>query len=147
QQAVDDLIVHGDRVEGVVTQTGIRFYARSVVLCTGTFLGGKIHVGLEQHSGGRAGDPPSIALAQRLRELPLRVDRLKTGTPPRIDARSVNFDGLQQQWGDTPIPVMSFIGSAAEHPEQTCCWVTHTNELTHDVIRGGLDRSPMYTGV
>jgi len=147
QQAVDDLIVHGDRVEGVVTQTGIRFYARSVVLCTGTFLGGKIHVGLEQHSGGRAGDPPSIALAQRLRELPLRVDRLKTGTPPRIDARSVNFDGLQQQWGDAPIPVMSFIGSAADHPQQTCCWVTHTNAATHEVIRGGLDRSPMYTGV
>jgi len=147
QQAVDDLIVHGDRVEGVVTQTGIRFYARSVVLCTGTFLGGKIHVGLEQHSGGRAGDPPSIALAQRLRELPLRVDRLKTGTPPRIDARSVNFDGLQQQWGDTPIPVMSFIGSAADHPQQTCCWVTHTNAATHEIIRGGLDRSPMYTGV
>ena len=147
QQAVDDLIVHGDRVEGVVTQTGIRFYARSVVLCTGTFLGGKIHVGLEQHSGGRAGDPPSIALAQRLRELPLRVDRLKTGTPPRVDARSVNFDGLQQQWGDTPIPVMSFIGSAADHPQQTCCWVTHTNAATHEVIRGGLDRSPMYTGV
>ncbi len=147
QQAVDDLIVHGDRVEGVVTQTGIRFFAKSVVLCTGTFLGGKIHIGLDNHSGGRAGDPPSIALAQRLRELPLRVDRLKTGTPPRIDARSVNFDGLQQQWGDTPIPVMSFIGSAAEHPEQTCCWVTHTNERTHDVIRGGLDRSPMYTGV
>ena len=147
QQAVDDLIVHGDRVEGVVTQTGIRFFAKSVVLCTGTFLSGKIHIGLDNHSGGRAGDPPSIALAQRLRELPLRVDRLKTGTPPRIDARSVNFDGLQQQWGDTPIPVMSFIGSAAEHPEQTCCWVTHTNERTHDVIRGGLDRSPMYTGV
>ena len=147
QQAVDDLIVHGDRVEGVVTQTGIRFYARSVVLCTGTFLGGKIHVGLEQHSGGRAGDPPSIALAQRLRELPLRVDRLKTGTPPRIDARSVNFDGLQQQWGDAPIPVMSFIGSAADHPQQTCCWVTHTNAATHEIIRGGLDRSPMYTGV
>ena len=147
QQAVDDLIVHGDRVEGVVTQTGIRFFAKSVVLCTGTFLGGKIHIGLDNHSGGRAGDPPSIALAQRLRELPLRVDRLKTGTPPRIDARSVNFDGLQEQWGDTPIPVMSFIGSAAEHPKQTCCWVTHTNERTHDVIRGGLDRSPMYTGV
>ena len=147
QQAVDDLIVHGDRVEGVVTQTGIRFYARSVVLCTGTFLGGKIHVGLEQHSGGRAGDPPSIALAQRLRELPLRVDRLKTGTPPRVDARSVNFDGLQQQWGDAPIPVMSFIGSATDHPQQTCCWVTHTNAATHEIIRGGLDRSPMYTGV
>ncbi len=147
QQAVDDLIVTGERVEGVVTQTGIRFFATSVVLCTGTFLGGKIHIGLDNHSGGRAGDPPSIALAQRLRELPLRVDRLKTGTPPRIDARSVNFDGLQQQWGDTPIPVMSFIGSANEHPQQTCCWVTHTNAQTHEIIRGGLDRSPMYTGV
>ena len=147
QQAVDDLIVHGDRVEGAVTNTGIRFFARSVVLCTGTFLGDKIHIGLENHAGGRAGDPPSIALAKRLRELPLRVDRLKTGTPPRIDARTVNFDGLDQQWGDTPIPVMSFIGSAAEHPQQTCCWVTHTNEKTHDIIRGGLDRSPMYTGV
>src|SRR5690606_8144512 len=133
QQAVDDLIVHGDRVEGAVTNTGIRFFARSVVLCTGTFLGGKIHIGLENHAGGRAGDPPSIALAKRLRELPLRVDRLKTGTPPRIDARTVNFDGLDQQWGDTPIPVMSFIGSAAEHPQQTCCWVTHTNEKTHDI--------------
>ncbi|HEY3699917.1 MAG TPA: tRNA uridine-5-carboxymethylaminomethyl(34) synthesis enzyme MnmG [Spongiibacteraceae bacterium] len=147
QQAVDDLIVRGERVEGVVTQTGIRFFATSVVLCTGTFLGGKIHVGLDNHAGGRAGDPPSIALAQRLRELPLRVDRLKTGTPPRIDARSVDFTDLQQQWGDTPIPVMSFIGSAAEHPQQTCCWVTHTNAQTHDIIRGGLDRSPMYTGV
>jgi tRNA uridine 5-carboxymethylaminomethyl modification enzyme len=147
QQAVDDLIVAGERVEGVVTQTGIRFFAASVVLCTGTFLGGKIHIGLDNHSGGRAGDPPSIALAQRLRELPLRVDRLKTGTPPRIDARSVNFEGLQQQWGDTPIPVMSFLGSAEEHPQQTCCWVTHTNAQTHDIIRGGLDRSPMYTGV
>ena len=147
QQAVDDLIVAGERVEGVVTQTGIRFFANSVVLCTGTFLGGKIHIGLDNHSGGRAGDPPSIALAQRLRELPLRVDRLKTGTPPRIDARSVNFEGLQQQWGDTPIPVMSFLGSADDHPQQTCCWVTHTNTQTHDIIRGGLDRSPMYTGV
>lgn len=147
QQAVDDLIVTGERVEGVVTQTGIRFFATSVVLCTGTFLGGKIHIGLDNHAGGRAGDPPSIALAQRLHELPLRVDRLKTGTPPRIDARSVNFEGLQQQWGDAPIPVMSFIGSAAEHPQQTCCWVTHTNAQTHDIIRGGLDRSPMYTGV
>ncbi len=147
QQAVDDLIVDGERVVGAVTQTGIRFRAESVVLCTGTFLGGKIHVGLDSHSGGRAGDPPSIALAHRLRELPLRVDRLKTGTPPRIDAKSVNFDGLEQQWGDTPIPVMSFIGSAADHPRQTCCWITHTNERTHAIIRAGLDRSPMYTGV
>ncbi|MDB6063530.1 MAG: gidA [Verrucomicrobiaceae bacterium] len=147
QQAVDDLIVEGERVLGAVTQTGIRFFAKTVVLCAGTFLGGKIHIGLDNHSGGRAGDPPSIALAQRLRELPLRVDRLKTGTPPRIDSRSVNFDGLQQQWGDTPVPVMSFLGSAAEHPEQTCCWMTHTNAQTHEIIRGGLDRSPMYTGV
>lgn len=147
QQAVDDLIVEGERVIGVVTQTGIRFFAKTVVLCAGTFLGGKIHIGLDNHSGGRAGDPPSLALAQRLRELPLRVDRLKTGTPPRIDARSVNFDGLQQQWGDTPIPVMSFVGSAADHPQQTCCWMTHTNAQTHDIIRAGLDRSPMYTGV
>jgi tRNA uridine 5-carboxymethylaminomethyl modification enzyme len=147
QQAVDDLIVEGNRVVGAVTQTGIRFRAEAVVLCTGTFLGGKIHIGLDHHSGGRAGDPPSIALAQRLRELPLRVDRLKTGTPPRIDAKSVNFDGLEQQWGDTPIPVMSFMGSAREHPRQTCCWITHTNERTHEIIRSGLDRSPMYTGV
>jgi tRNA uridine 5-carboxymethylaminomethyl modification enzyme len=147
QQAVDDLIVEGEHVIGVVSQTGIRFFAKTVVLCAGTFLGGKIHIGLDNHSGGRAGDPPSIALAQRLRELPLRVDRLKTGTPPRIDARSVNFEGLQQQWGDTPIPVMSFVGSAADHPQQACCWVTHTNAQTHDIIRGGLDRSPMYTGV
>jgi len=147
QQAVDDLIVEGDRVVGAVTQTGLRFRAESVVLCTGTFLGGKIHIGLDHHSGGRAGDPPSIALAHRLRELPLRVDRLKTGTPPRIDAKSVNFDGLEQQWGDTPIPVMSFMGSAADHPRQTCCWITHTNERTHEIIRSGLDRSPMYTGV
>ena len=147
QQAVDDLIVEGNRVVGAVTQTGLRFRAEAVVLCTGTFLGGKIHIGLDNHSGGRAGDPPSIALAQRLRELPLHVDRLKTGTPPRIDAKSVNFDGLEQQWGDSPIPVMSFMGSAADHPRQTCCWITHTNERTHDIIRSGLDRSPMYTGV
>jgi tRNA uridine 5-carboxymethylaminomethyl modification enzyme len=147
QQAVDDLIMDGDRVCGAVSQTGIRFHAKTVVLCTGTFLGGKIHIGLENHAGGRAGDPPSNALAQRLRELPFRVDRLKTGTPPRIDARSVNFEGLQQQWGDEPIPVMSFIGDTAQHPRQTSCWITHTNAATHDIIRGGLDRSPMYTGV
>ncbi|MDX9874584.1 MAG: tRNA uridine-5-carboxymethylaminomethyl(34) synthesis enzyme MnmG [Spongiibacteraceae bacterium] len=147
QQAVDDLIVEGDDVRGVVTQSGIRFRARAVVLCTGTFLGGRIHIGLEQHSGGRAGDPPSVALAHRLRELPLRVDRLKTGTPPRIDARSVDFSALEEQWGDQPVPVMSFMGAAAEHPRQVCCWITHTNERTHDIIRAGLDRSPMYTGV
>jgi tRNA uridine 5-carboxymethylaminomethyl modification enzyme len=147
QQAVDDLIVEGDTVKGVVTQMGVMFLAPSVVLTAGTFLGGKIHIGLENHSGGRAGDPPSIALAQRLRELPLRVDRLKTGTPPRIDARSVNFSGLEEQWGDTPTPVMSFLGSVALHPRQTCCWITHTSAQTHDIIRSGFDRSPMFTGV
>jgi len=146
QQAVDDLIVSGNRVMGVVTQMGLRFYAPTVILTTGTFLGGKIHVGLEHHAGGRAGDPPALALASRLRDLQLRVGRLKTGTPPRIDARSVNFFGLQEQWGDQPEPVMSFVGQAANHPRQTCCWVTHTNEHTHEIIRGGLDRSPMYTG-
>lgn len=147
QQGVDDLIIQGDRVVGAVTQMGLKFYAPTVVLCTGTFLGGKIHIGLDNHSGGRAGDPPSIALADRLRELPFNVDRLKTGTPPRIDARSVNFEGLEAQWGDKPEPVMSFMGSLAQHPRQTCCWITHTNEQTHDFIRSGLDRSPMYTGV
>jgi len=147
QQAADDLIVEGERVKGVVTQTGIRFHARSVVLTAGTFLGGVIHVGLDHHAGGRAGDPPSIRLAQRLRELPLRVDRLKTGTPPRIDARSVDFSVMQPQPGDTPTPVMSFMGSVEEHPQQVNCFITHTNARTHDIIRGGLDRSPMYTGV
>ena len=147
QQAVDDLIMEGDRVVGVVTQMGLRFIGKTVVLTAGTFLGGKVHIGLENHSGGRAGDPPSIGLANRLRELPLRVDRLKTGTPPRIDARSVNFDGLQPQWGDKPEPVMSFLGDVSEHPEQTCCYITYTNERTHEIIRGGMDRSPMYTGV
>ena len=147
QQAVDDLIVEGNRVTGVVTQMGLRFTGKAVVLTVGTFLGGKIHIGLENHAGGRAGDPPSISLANRLRELPLRVDRLKTGTPPRIDARSVNFEGLQPQWGDKPEPVMSFLGNQSEHPEQICCYITHTNENTHQIIRGGMDRSPMYTGV
>ncbi|WP_461516250.1 tRNA uridine-5-carboxymethylaminomethyl(34) synthesis enzyme MnmG [Porticoccus sp.] len=147
QQAAEDLVMDGNQVCGVVTQMGLRFDARSVVLTTGTFLGGKIHIGLENYSGGRAGDPPSIGLARRLRELPLRVDRLKTGTPPRIDARSVNFDGLQVQWGDQPEPVMSFLGSVDQHPQQTCCYVTYTNEATHEIIRGGMDRSPMYTGV
>jgi len=147
QQAVDDLILDGDRVVGAVTQMGVRFRARAVVLTAGTFLGGKIHIGLENHAGGRAGDPPSLSLAQRLRELPVRVDRLKTGTPPRIDARSVDFSSLSEQWGDTPLPVMSYIGSVADHPRQVCCWITHTNERTHEIIRGGMDRSPMYTGV
>ncbi len=147
QQAVDDLIVEGEHVAGVVTQMGVKFKARSVVLTSGTFLGGLIHIGLERHAGGRAGDPPSLALAQRLRELPLQVDRLKTGTPPRIDARSVHFDQLEEQWGDTPTPVMSFLGKPTDHPRQVCCWITHTNTRTHDIIRGGLDRSPMFTGV
>src|SRR5690606_1922983 len=117
---------------GVVTQMGVRFNARTVVLTTGTFLSGKIHIGLQNYSGGRAGDPPSIALAQRLRELPLKVGRLKTGTPPRIDARTVDFSGLEEQWGDSPTPVMSFLGKVEDHPRQVCCWVTHTNERTHD---------------
>lgn len=147
QQSVDDIIIEQDRVRGVVTQMGLTFFAPSVVLCTGTFLGGKIHIGLENHTGGRAGDPPSITLAKKMRELPFNVDRLKTGTPPRIDARSVSFEGLEQQWGDTPKPVMSFMGTASMHPTQTCCWITHTNETTHDIIREGLHRSPMYTGV
>ncbi|MBB6520192.1 tRNA uridine-5-carboxymethylaminomethyl(34) synthesis enzyme MnmG [Pseudoteredinibacter isoporae] len=147
QQSVDDLILEGEQVRGVITQMGLRFYAPAVVLTAGTFLGGKIHIGLENHSGGRAGDPPSIALADRLRELPLRVERLKTGTPPRIDARSVNFDGLAEQWGDNPAPIMSYMGKAEDKPEQTCCWITHTNSRTHDIIMAGLDRSPLYTGV
>jgi len=147
QQAADDLIVNGDTVEGVVTQMGLKFMAPTVVLTTGTFLGGKIHIGLDNHAGGRAGDPPAQTLAARLRELPLRVDRLKTGTPPRIDAKTVDFSELQEQWGDEPRPVMSARGSRDWHPQQVCCWITHTNERTHDVIRGGLDRSPMYSGV
>lgn len=147
QQAVDDLLVEGEQVRGVVTNIGLRFYAKTVVLTAGTFLGGKIHIGLDNHSGGRAGDQPALALASRLRELPFRVDRLKTGTPPRIDAKTVNFDGLEQQWGDQPQPVMSYLGSREQHPQQVCCWITHTNERSHDIIRGGLDRSPMYTGV
>ena len=147
QQSVDDLIVEGDTIQGVITQMGLQFYAPSVVLTAGTFLGGKIHIGLENHSGGRAGDPPSIALADRLRELPLRVDRLKTGTPPRIDAKSVDFTELQEQWGDQPTPVLSFLGKTEDHPRQICCWITHTNERTHEIIQQGLDRSPMYTGV
>ncbi len=147
QQGADDLIIEGETVKGVVTNMGVRFFACSVVLTAGTFLGGKIHIGLDNHAGGRAGDPPSIALANRLRELPLRVDRLKTGTPPRIDAKSVDFSVMTEQPGDTPLPVMSYLGDVAEHPRQISCWITHTNERTHEIIRGGLDRSPMYTGV
>lgn len=147
QQAVDDLIVENDQAIGVVTNMGLRFFSKTVVLTTGTFLGGVIHVGLENHSGGRAGDPPSIALAKRLRELPFRVGRLKTGTPPRIDAKSVDFTVMDAQPGDTPRPVMSYLGSRDQHPEQIACYVTKTNERTHDIIRGGFDRSPMFTGV
>ena len=147
QQPVIDLIVEGEQVRGVLTQMGLRFRSETVVLATGTFLGGKIHIGLENYGGGRAGDPAANALASRLRELPFAVARLKTGTPPRIDARSVNFEGLQEQPGDTPVPVMSFIGDAAEHPRQVSCHITYTNERTHEIIRAALDRSPMYTGV
>ncbi|MGB7288768.1 MAG: tRNA uridine-5-carboxymethylaminomethyl(34) synthesis enzyme MnmG, partial [Candidatus Macondimonas sp.] len=147
QQAVDDLIVEQGRVCGVVTQMGLRFRARAVVLTTGTFLAGRIHVGLNQHEGGRAGDPPAKTLAARLRELPLRVGRLKTGTPPRLDGRSIDYARLQPQPGDTPRPVFSFLGRPEQHPEQVLCHITHTNERTHDIIRGGLDRSPMFTGV
>ena len=147
QQPADDLIVENDQVTGVVTQMGLKFSARAVVLTVGTFLGGKLHIGMESFAGGRAGDPPSIALADRLRELPLRVDRLKTGTPPRIDANSVNFSVLTAQHGDNPTPVFSFLGDRSEHPRQIPCYITHTNEKTHDVIRSNLDRSPMYAGV
>lgn len=147
QQAVDDLVVENNRVIGVVTQMGLAFEAPAVVLTAGTFLGGKIHIGLENYSGGRAGDPPAIALAHRLRELPIRVGRLKTGTPPRIDARSVDFQQMTEQQGDNPLPVMSFIGDVSQHPQQISCYITHTNEKTHEIIRGGLDRSPMYSGV
>ncbi|MDP2566680.1 tRNA uridine-5-carboxymethylaminomethyl(34) synthesis enzyme MnmG [Pseudoalteromonas marina] len=147
QQSCDDLIVENDRVTGVVTQMGLRFSAPSVVLTVGTFLGGQIHIGLENYKGGRAGDPPSIALAQRLREQPFRVDRLKTGTPPRIDARTVDFSKMQEQPGDTPTPVFSFLGKQSDHPQQIPCYITYTNEKTHDVIRKNLHRSPMYSGV
>ncbi|MEX2962454.1 tRNA uridine-5-carboxymethylaminomethyl(34) synthesis enzyme MnmG [Microbulbifer sp. TYP-18] len=147
QQSVDDLLVEKQRVVGVVTSANVRFRAKTVVITTGTFLGGRIHIGLEQHPGGRAGDPPALALAQRLRELPFRVERLKTGTPPRIHARSVDFSGLEEQWGDSPVPVMSYLGHLDQHPRQVCCWITHTNSRTHEIIRGGLDRSPMYSGV
>lgn len=147
QQAADDLIVENAEVKGVVTQMGLRFHADSVVLTTGTFLGGLIHIGLQNYSGGRAGDPPSIALAQRLRELPLRVGRLKTGTPPRIDGRSVDFSVMTEQPGDTPTPLMSFLGKREHQPKQISCWITHTNARTHEIIAANLDRSPMYSGV
>jgi tRNA uridine 5-carboxymethylaminomethyl modification enzyme len=147
QQSCDDLIVENNRVCGVVTQMGLKFRAKTVVLTVGTFLGGTIHIGMENYKGGRAGDPPSIALADRLRALPFRVSRLKTGTPARLDARSLDYSVMQEQLGDTPVPVFSFMGSEADHPRQTSCYITHTNTQTHDIIRGGLDRSPMYTGV
>jgi len=148
QQAVDDLVIENDRVVGVCTQVGIRFDANVVVLTAGTFLNGRIHVGLENHPGGRAGDSPAIRLSERLRELDLPQGRLKTGTPPRIDGRTVDYQKLQQQPGDSaPLPVFSFLGRAAQHPKQIDCWIAHTNERTHEIIRGGFDRSPMYTGV
>jgi tRNA uridine 5-carboxymethylaminomethyl modification enzyme len=146
QQAVDDLIVENDHVAGVVTQSGLRFGAKTVVLTVGTFLGGVIHIGLQRHQGGRAGDPASVALAERLRALPFRVDRLKTGTPPRIATSSIDFSQLAEQPGDNPTPVFSFLGKREHHPKQISCYITHTNEKTHQVIRNNLDRSPMYSG-
>ena len=147
QQAVDDIQVEGDRAVGVVTQLGLRFRARAVVLTAGTFLAGRIHVGLDNYEAGRAGDPAAVTLASRLRELKLPVGRLKTGTPPRLDARTIDFAVLEKQPGDQPEPVFSFMGTRALHPRQLPCWIAHTNERTHEIIRGGLDRSPMYTGV
>ena len=147
QQAVDDIILDGERAAGVVTQLGLRFSSKSVVLTAGTFLGGLVHVGLKNYSAGRAGDPPSISLAARLREIGLPAGRLKTGTPPRIDGRTIDYSVMAVQPGDDPVPVFSFLGNAAQHPAQLPCWITHTNERTHDIIRSGLDRSPMYTGV
>ncbi|MES2500313.1 MAG: tRNA uridine-5-carboxymethylaminomethyl(34) synthesis enzyme MnmG [Pseudomonadota bacterium] len=147
QQAVDDIILNGERAAGVVTQIGLRFNSKSVVLTAGTFLGGLIHVGMQNYSAGRAGDPPAISLAARLREIGLPAGRLKTGTPPRIDGRTIDYSVMQEQPGDSPAPVFSFMGNLAQHPQQVPCWITHTNERTHDIIRSGLDRSPMYTGV
>ena len=147
QQSCDDLIIENNRVTGVVTQMGLKFRAKTVVLTTGTFLGGIIHIGLQNYQGGRAGDPPSNALSKRLREMPFTVDRLKTGTPARLDARTIDFSVMEAQPGDTPTPVFSFLGNAAQHPEQVNCYITYTNTATHDIIRGGLDRSPMYSGV
>jgi tRNA uridine 5-carboxymethylaminomethyl modification enzyme len=147
QQAVDDVILEGDRIAGVVTQIGLRFKAKSVVLTAGTFLNGLVHVGLENYRAGRAGDPPAISLAARLRELSLPAGRLKTGTPPRIDGRTIDYSVLEEQPGDDPVPVFSFLGSPEKHPQQLPCWIAYTNERTHEIIRSGLDRSPMYTGV
>src|SRR5688572_12617220 len=147
QQPVDDLLLEGDRIVGVVTQSGLKFSARAVVLTTGTFLAGLIHVGLKQYQAGRAGEPPALTLAARLRELKLPVGRLKTGTPPRIDGRSIDFSVMTEQPGDEPRPVFSFLGRREQHPAQLPCWITHTNAVTHEIIRGALDRSPLYTGV
>jgi len=147
QAAVDDLLLEGDRIAGCRTAAGLEFHAAAVVLTTGTFLGGKIHVGEKQFEGGRAGDPPSNVLAARLREMPFKVSRLKTGTPPRIDGKTVDFSVMQEQPGDSPRPVFSYMGSTDDHPDQVCCWITHTSEQTHDIIRAGLHRSPMYSGV
>jgi tRNA uridine 5-carboxymethylaminomethyl modification enzyme len=147
QQAVDDILLEGDRAVGVVTQIGLRFKSQAVVLTAGTFLGGLVHVGMKSYSAGRAGDPPAISLAARLREIGLPAGRLKTGTPPRIDGRTIDYSVMTIQPGDDPVPVFSFLGNAAQHPAQMPCWITHTNERTHDIIRSGLDRSPMYTGV
>ena len=147
QQAVDDLIIEQDRVCGVMTQLGLRFNAKTVVLTTGTFLSGLIHIGQSNYQAGRAGDPPSISLAHRLRELDLPIGRLKTGTPPRLDGRTINYSAVREQPGDKPLPVFSFLGDAAQHPEQISCWITETTEQTHDIIRSGLDRSPLFTGV
>lgn len=147
QQAVDDILVEGDRVIGVMTQMGLKIQARTVVLTAGTFLAGKVHIGLQSYEAGRAGDPPAKTLASRLRDLPFRINRLKTGTPPRIDGRSVDFSVMEKQPGDTPTPVFSFMGKVEEHPQQICCYITHTNEKTHDLIRDGLSESPMYTGI
>ena len=147
QQSVEDLMISGDKVVGIITEMGLEIRAQAVILTAGTFLCGKIHVGMAKQSGGRAGDPASTILAKKLRDLPFRVDRLKTGTPPRIDARSVNFTDLPEQWGDEPRPVMSFMGNRNQHPRQVCCWIAKTNRRTHDVIRSGMSRSPLYTGV
>ena len=146
QQGVDDLIMDGERCCGVVTESGLQFRANAVVLTVGTFLGGKIHIGDVQQSGGRAGDAPSIALADRLRDMPFRVARLKTGTPPRIDSRTIDYSELEEQPGDTPRPVFSYLGSTDDHPPQTVCHITHTNENTHDIIRSNLNLSAMYSG-
>ena len=146
-QGVDDLIIEGDKVVGVCTEMGLKFSAKAVVLTVGTFLGGKIHIGMENHSGGRMGDPPSITLAKRLREMPFNVDRLKTGTPARIDSRSIDYSKLQGQAGDTPIPTFSYMGKIEDHPRQVSCHITYTNKRTHEIIQNNLDRSPLYSGV